>query len=292
VIELDKLKAIDVHTHVEVSADGHDPIPPKLREASQKYFRDGGGTPTIDDVGTYYREREMAAVVFTVDWESQSGRRPVPNEEVLEGAANYSDVLIPFASVDPARPDAVERARRLIDEYDVRGFKFHPNLQAFFPNDRAAYPLYEVIAEAGLPALFHTGHSGIGSGLPGGGGVRLKYSNPIHVDDVAADFPDLAIVLAHPSFPWQDEAISIAMHKPEVYIDLSGWSPKYFPPQLVRYANTLLKRQVLFGSDFPMITPERWLRDFERLEIDDEVRPLILKENAARLLNLRSPKPN
>ena len=144
-----------------------------------------------------------------------------------------------------------------------------------------AYPLYEVIAEAGLPALFHTGHSGIGSGLPGGGGIRLKYSNPMHVDDVAVDFPEMPIVLAHPSFPWQDEAISIAMHKPEVYIDLSGWSPKYFPPQLVHYANTLLKHQVLFGSDYPMITPERWLRDFERLEINPDVRPLILKENAA-----------
>jgi predicted TIM-barrel fold metal-dependent hydrolase len=290
VIDVDAVKAIDVHTHVEVSREGHDPIPPKLREASQKYFRDGGGTPTIDDVGAYYRERGMAAVVFMVDWESQSGRPPVSNEEVLEGAADYPDVLIPFASVDPARPDAVERARGLIDEHDVRGFKFHPNLQAFFPNDRAAYPLYEVIAEAGLPTLFHTGHSGIGSGLPGGGGVRLKYSNPIYVDDVAADFPELPIVLAHPSFPWQDEAISIAMHKPEVHIDLSGWSPKYFPPQLVRYANTLLKRQVLFGSDYPMITPERWLSDFERLEIDEAVRPLILKENAARLLDLGSPK--
>jgi uncharacterized protein len=288
VIDLDKVQAIDFHTHVEVSTDGHDPIPPTLREASQKYFRDGGGTPTVEDVAAYYRERQMACVVFTVDWESQSGRPPVSNEEVAEGAAANSDVLIPFASVDPARPDAVERARRLIDEHHVRGFKFHPNLQAFFPNDRSAYPLYEVIAEAGLPALFHTGHSGIGSGLPGGGGVRLKYSNPIYVDDVAADFPEMQIVLAHPSFPWQDEAISIAMHKPEVYIDLSGWSPKYFPPQLVRYANTLLKRQVLFGSDYPMIMPERWLRDFERLEIDDDVRPLILKENAARLLGLGS----
>ena len=194
--------------------------------------------------------------------------------------------VIPFASIHPARPNAVEEARRLIDEHGVKGFKFHPNVQAFFPNDRIAYPLYEVIAEAGLPALFHTGHSGIGSGLPGGGGIRLKYSNPIHVDDVAADFPSLKIVLAHPSFPWQDEALSMAMHKPEIYIDLSGWSPKYFPPQLVHYANTLLKHQVLFGSDFPMIKPDRWLRDFEQLPIDDEVRPLILKENAARLLGL------
>ena len=285
-IDLDKVQAIDVHTHVEVSADGHDPIPPKLREASQLYFREGGGTPTIADVGAYYREREMAAVVFTVDWESQSGRPPVSNEEVLEGAAEFPDVLIPFASVDPARADAVERARRLIDEHDVRGFKFHPNLQAFFPNDPTAYPLYEVIAEAGLPALFHTGHSGIGSGLPGGGGVRLKYSNPIYVDDVAADFPELPIVLAHPSFPWQDEALSIAMHKPEVYIDLSGWSPKYFPPQLVRYANSLLQDKVLFGTDYPALTPERWLADFETLDIKPAVRPKILKDNAARLLGL------
>ena len=287
-IDVDGIRAIDFHTHVEVSREGHDPIPPKLREASQRYFRDGGGTPTVDDVAAHYRERQMACVVFTVDWESQSGRPPVSNEEVAEGAAANADVLIPFASIDPARPDAVDRARRLIDEHGVRGFKFHPNLQAFFPNDRSAYPLYEVIAEAGLPALFHTGHSGIGSGLPGGGGVRLKYSNPIYVDDVAADFPEMPIVLAHPSFPWQDEALSIAMHKPEVHIDLSGWSPKYFPPQLIQYTNTLLKHQILFGSDYPMITPDRWLADFEQLDIDDEVRPLVLKENAARLLKLRS----
>lgn len=238
-------------------------------------------------MAVYYREREMACVVFTVDYELRSGRPPVSNEEVAEVAAANPDVMIPFASVDPARSDAAERARRLIRDHGVRGFKFHPNIQGFFPNDRQAYPLYEVIAEAGLPALFHTGHSGIGSGLPGGGGLRLKYSNPIYVDDVAADFPELPIVLAHPSFPWQDEALSIAMHKPEVHIDLSGWSPKYFPPQLIQYTNTLLRRQVLFGSDYPMITPERWLRDFERLEIDDEVKPMVLKENAARLLGLR-----
>jgi predicted TIM-barrel fold metal-dependent hydrolase len=263
-------------------------MPPELRAAAERYFRGKVDRPTAADVADYYRERDMACVVFTVDYETRSGRRPVSNEEVAEVAAANPDVMIPFASVDPGRPDAAERARRLIDEHGVRGFKFHPNIQEFFPNDRAVYPLYDVIAAAGLPALFHTGHSGIGSGVAGGGGLRLKYSNPIYVDDVAADFPSMPIVLAHPSFPWQDEALSIAMHKPEVHIDLSGWSPKYFPPQLIQYANTLLRRQVLFGSDYPMITPDRWLADFEQLDIDDEVRPLILKENAARLLSLRS----
>src|SRR6266566_3597750 len=170
-------------------------------------------------------------------------------------------------------------ARGLIEQYGVRGFKFHPSVQEFYPNDRNAYILYEVIAEAGLPSVFHTGHTGIGAGMRGGGGVRLKYSNPIYLDDVAVDFPDMPIILAHPSFPWQDEALSVCMHKPQVYIDLSGWSPKYFSPTLIQYANSLLKKKMLFGSDYPMITPDRWLADFAAINIKEEVRTLILKEN-------------
>ena len=92
--------------------------------------------------------------------------------------------------------------------------------------------------------------------------------------------------MAHPSFPWQDEALSVCLHKPQVYIDLSGWSPRYFPPQLIQYANTLLKHKVLFGSDYPLILPDRWLADFEQIAIRPEVRPLILKENAIKLLGL------
>jgi len=79
----------------------------------------------------------------------------------------------------------------------------------------------------------------------------------------------------------------VATHKPQVYIDLSGWSPKYFSPLLVQYANTLLKDKVLFGTDYPVMSPERWLADFEKIGIKPEVRPLIMKENAARLLRLR-----
>jgi predicted TIM-barrel fold metal-dependent hydrolase len=243
---------------------------------------------SLPALAAYYRERKMAAVAFGVDSISQTGEEPVPsNEEVAELAAEHADVIIPFASIDPARGAAgVRAARRLITDHGVRGFKFHPNTQAFFPNDRAAYPLYEVIAEHGRIALFHTGQTGVGAGRRAGGGIRLKYSNPLHVDDVAVDFPDMPIILAHPSFPWQDEALSVATHKPQVYIDLSGWSPKYFPPQLVQYANSLLKDKVLFGSDFPVITPDRWLEDFAGLPIKDEVRPKILKENAAKLFGL------
>jgi predicted TIM-barrel fold metal-dependent hydrolase len=285
-IDVSAVEAIDVHVHAEVGRAGEDGMRPEWRTAAATYFGEHA-LPTAEEVAAYYRERKLAAVIFTVDAETVTGRPAVPNEEIAEVAAANPDVLIPFASVDPNKgARAVEEAKRLVRDYDVKGFKFHPNVQAFYPNDRAFYPLYEVVAESGVPALFHTGHSGIGAGLPGGGGIRLKFSNPMYVDDVAVDFPELKIVLAHPSFPWQDEAISVALHKQQVYIDLSGWSPKYFPPQLVQYANTLLRDRVLFGSDFPLITPDRWLEDFARADFRDEVRPLVLKENAARLLGL------
>jgi uncharacterized protein len=286
-LTLEDAVAIDVHAHVETSDAGNDSLPEELRHAAVKHFRGESARPTVADLARYYRERRMMAVVFTVDAEALTGQPRIPNEEIMAAARDHADVLIPFASIDPHKGrSGVEEARRLIADHGVRGFKFHPNVQGFFPNDRLAYPFYEVIEDAGLPVLFHTGQSGVGSGLPGGGGIRLKYSNPMHVDDVAVDFPRLKIVLAHPSFPWQDEAISVALHKPQVCIDLSGWSPKYFPPQLVHYANTLLREQVLFGSDYPFITPDRWLADFEALDIRPEVRPLILKENAVRLLGL------
>jgi predicted TIM-barrel fold metal-dependent hydrolase len=288
VLALDELVAIDVHTHAEVSRAGHPSLSPELLAASAKYFgAHGHRQPTVDETAAYYRERRMAAVVFTVDAEHATGHPRISNEEVAENCAEHADVLIPFASVDPWKGRAGAReVRGLVERHGVRGFKFHPSLQGFAPNDPMAYPLYEVMEELGVPALFHTGQTGIGAGVPGGGGIRLKYSDPMLVDDVAVDFPELRIVLAHPSFPWQDEALAVATHKPHVHIDLSGWSPKYFPPQLVRYADSLLQDKVLFGSDYPVITPDRWLADFEALDLKPAVRPKILKHNAARLLGL------
>jgi predicted TIM-barrel fold metal-dependent hydrolase len=288
-LDLDALVAIDVHTHAEISEDGHVSLPDDLMQASAKYFKSSDGrTPTLDQLAERYRAAHMAAVVFTVDAEHQTGHRPVPNDDVARAAMRHPDVLIPFGSIDPHRgPAGVDEARRLVTDMGVRGFKFHPTLQGFSPDDPMAYPLYAAMQELGVPALFHSGQTGIGAGMPGGNGLRLRHSNPMLLDDVAADFPDLTIILAHPSFPWQDEALSVATHKANVFIDLSGWSPKYFPPLLVQYANTVLKDKVLFGSDYPLITPERWMADFAELPIRDDVRPLILKENAIRVLGLR-----
>ena len=284
-MDLKNLVAIDVHTHAWKSALQVDDKPTEQQEAMGRYFRYQPQHQSVPEMAQMYRRLKMGFVVFTVD--SPKEPKKISNEEIAELAHKNSDVAIAFASINPHRgAEGVREARRLIKDYGVKGFKFHPTVQEFFPNERLAYPLYEAIAEAKLPALFHTGQTGAGAGTRGGGGLRLKYSNPLALDDVAADFPDLPIVLAHPSFPWQEEALSVATHKPQVYIDLSGWSPKYFPPILVQYANTLLKDKILFGSDYPVIAPERWMEEFEKLPIKPEVKQKIYKENAARLLKL------
>ena len=286
-MDIDKLIAIDTHTHLEVSCrNPFDAYGEEYDRAADKYFR-SSRRPTMQETIDFYRAQKIGFVNFTVDAESQLGRTRISNEEIADAAAANPDIMIAFGSIDPHKGKMGAReARRLIESHGVRGFKFHPTVQGFLPADRMAWPIYEVINHYRLPAIFHSGHSGIGSGMRCGGGLRLQNSNPMLLEDVAIAFPDMQIVIAHPSWPWQDEALSLAMHKPNIWIDLSGWSPKYFPAQLVQYANTLLKDRILFGSDFPLITPDRWIKDFAEVGFKDEVRPLILKQNAMRLLGL------
>ena len=286
-IDVAAIRAIDTHVHVQSDSTGRRALPADLLAAMDAYFGHAPRDLTIDELAGYYRGLGMAAVVFTVDARTAMGVVPNSSEEIAEGAARHPDVLIPFGSVDPRTgADAIDLARHLVGEYGVRGFKFHPTVQGFDPSAQEFAPFWAAIAELGVPIVVHTGQTGVGAGLPGGYGLKLRYSNPMLLDDVAADHPGLTIILAHPSVPWQDEALSMAAHKANVYIDLSGWSPKYFSPALVRQAGSILQDKMLFGSDFPALTPERWLDDFAQLELKDAVRPKILKDNAVRLLGL------
>jgi uncharacterized protein len=285
----DDIVAIDFHTHAQASARAQ----PETDEATEgaaamaEYFGTDVVRPTVRDLAETYRAQNMMCVAFTVDNSWSTGDGPeVDNDEMCELAAEYSDTVIPFAAIDPHSGRRGAKEVRRVAALGARGVKFHPSSQAFYPNDPDMYPIYRAIEEEGLIALFHSGHTGAGAGRRAGGGIRLKFANPMHVDDLAVDFPDLRIVLAHPSFPWQDEALSVALHKPNVYIDLSGWSPKYFPASLVQYARTLLKRKMLFGTDYPVITAERWLRDYDALGFDDEIKRLHLRDNAIGLLGL------
>src|SRR5450756_56454 len=287
-MQIESLSAVDVHVHIESDGHGHFSLGEQLLDASAAYFKAAHDrTPSLEQIADLYRSLHMAAVVFTVDASTATGHAALSSADIADAAAAHSDVLIPFGSVDPLRgAAAVAQARSLVTDHGVRGFKFHPSLQGFAPDDAQFYPLWEQIESLGVPALFHTGQTGIGAGLPGGRGIKLRLSDPMLLDDVAADFPSLTLILAHPSVPWAASSISMATHKAHVFIDLSGWSPKYFPPELVRAANSLLQDKVLFGTDYPLLTPERWLRDFEALDIKPGVRPKILKDNAVKLLRL------
>lgn len=286
-IDTSRLEAIDTHVHIEVDNHGHNALTEDLVAAASKYFKTDGPRPGLDEIASLYRSLKMAAVVFTVDATTSLGHAPNSTEEIVEGAIRHSDVLIPFGSVDPLQgKKAIDRARDLVENYGVQGFKFHPTLQNFDPSHEDFSPLFSCISDLNVPTVVHTGQTGIGSGMPGGRGLRLALSDPMLLDDVAARFPQLQIVMAHPSVPWQEEALAVATHKANVWIDLSGWSPKYFPEQLVRQANSILQDKVLFGSDYPLLTPERWMNDFAQLNMKDEVRPKILKTNAMRLLGL------
>lgn len=278
------MRAIDMHVHV--------PEPPgdagaEERQRMAGYFKTDLLPQSPGDMYEKYRSLDLMAVIFSIDAETRSGDRYVGNDYVAGVVEKYPGQFIGFASVDPWKGEmAVKELERAINGLGLRGLKLHPTSQAFFPNDERFYPLWRKCSELGVPVVFHTGQTGVGAGTPGGGGLKLKYAQPLLIDDVAADFPDLTIIMAHPAVPWQEEQLSIALHKANVYIDLSGWSPKYFRPVLIQYSTTILQDKVLFGSDYPAIQPERWLKDFELLEMKEEVRQKILLENARKLLRL------
>lgn len=286
-IDFAAVEAIDMHVHYETDTCGHHSMPQEYIDASAAYFKGVDRMPSADAIAELYRGLNMAAVMFTVDARTQLGHLPNSIDDLVAAAAKNNDVLIPFGSVDPRTGEAaITEAVRQVEELGVWGMKFHPSLQGFDPSDAQYMPLWETISELGVPALFHTGQNGIGAGMPGGGGIKLRYSNPLLLDDIAAELPELKIIMAHPSVPWQDEANSIAVHKPNVFIDLSGWRPKYFPESLVRFASNMLSDKLLFATDYPLLAPERWLADFAELPIKDEVRPKIFKDNALRVLGV------
>ena len=196
----DELIAIDTHTHLEVSCrNPFDNYGEEYDRAADKYFR-SSRRPTMQETIDFYREKKIGFVNFTVDAESQLGRARITNEEIADAAQANPDIMIAFGSIDPHKGKMGGReARRLVEQHGVKGFKFHPTVQGFEPADQMAWPIYEVINEYKLPAVFHSGHSGIGSGMRCGGGLRLQNSNPMLLEDVAIAFPDMQIIIAHPS---------------------------------------------------------------------------------------------
>ena len=224
-------------------------------------------------------------VLLAWDAETATGRPRVPNETVAAACRDYPDVFTGLGSVDPHKDSAVAEVTS-IAALGLRGVKFHPSLQAFAPDDPRYWPIFAACQEHGLLALFHTGTSGIGARRPGGQGIRIDLAHPLKLDPVAAAHPDLTVVAAHFGWPWQMDLIAIALHKTNVYIDISGWSPRRIPPEVIRELRGWLSGQFLWGSDYPLLTPERGLAEFDELDVPPEAARAVLYDNAARILRL------
>jgi predicted TIM-barrel fold metal-dependent hydrolase len=279
--------AIDMHVHLPTASFLDKAIKP-FRVAAETFFRTTVPVREMEEVAQLYEKLDITGVLLAWDAETATGLPPLTNDEVADIVKKYPRQFVGFASVDPWKgPKAVEEMKRAITELGLIGAKFHPGVQAFYPSEKQFYPLYETIVELGVPALFHTGTNGLGAGTPGGMGIKMDYTRPIYLDMVAADFPELIIIGAHPAWPWHEEMLAIIGHKSNVFMDLSGWSPRYIPKQIMDEARTRLQDRIMFGSDYPFIMPERWLRDFDSLEgFSPDVRQKILHDNAARVLKL------
>jgi uncharacterized protein len=244
---------------------------------------------SLDEMADDYRAKNMMAVLVNGTDITVTGNEPLPNDHVADAVKKHPDVYLGMGVVDPRQGKrAVDEVKRIGEELGLHGIgELNPARQHFFANDHEFYPLWEEIATQRLPVLFHTGMAAAGAGTPGGRGVKLKYTRPIpYLDDIAADFPELTVIGAHPSWPYTEESLAIALHKANYFIDLSGWSPKYFPASWVHEVNSRLQDKALFGSDYPSIDRDRWLREFAELPLKDEVRPKILLHNACKVFGI------
>ena len=279
------VRAIDFHVHLP-TPDWLDDSMAGYVEAAEAYFRAPVQRASLPELADRYRALNVRAVLLAWDAETATGRPRVPNETVAAACRDFPDVFTGLGSVDPHKGEAAVAEVANIAALGLRGVKFHPSLQAFAPDDPAYWPVFAACQEHGLLALFHTGTSGIGAGQPGGQGIGLDYARPIRLDAVAAAHPELTVVAAHFGWPWHLELVAMALHKTNVYIDISGWSPKRIPAELVRELRGRLSGQFLWGSDFPFITPERCLIELESLDLPEPALSRVLHENAARILGL------
>jgi len=279
-------RAIDLHVHLPTEEWLTNAIGPYL-DATEAYFRAKVPRKTIEDVAEEYRSRDILGVVLDWDDYSVSGREWMGNDWLASLSTRFPGALMGFGSVDPHASGALDELSRVAD-LGLKGLKFHPTMQRFDPGDAAFSPLWAKAEELGLIALFHTGTCGIAAGTPGAGGTKIRYSHPGFLDSIGADFPRLTLIAAHFGWPWFMECLAIALHKSNVFIELSGWAPKYLPPEVAREIGRRLNGQTLFGSDYPFISLDRWFSEFEDLGLSPDAQRAILVENAARLLGVEA----
>ena len=289
------LNALDADDPRAIDTHAHQPTPEFLEDAGGRMMEDAANkfgtemeTWDYEEMISEYHEAGVGrSILLGWDAETNTGNPPVPNDYVAEVRDEHPEFFVGFASVDPLKDDCVEEAERAVEDLGLSGFKFQQIAQGFDPSDPEHDDLWNTIEDLGVPCVFHGGNSTLGAGSPGGRGLKIKHGNPMLIDDVAAEHPDLQILIAHPAFPWEREQLAICQQKGNVYMDLSGWIPKYIDDQVLHYAGTILQDKVMFGTDYPMIRPGEWLDSLEaHTDYSEDVYRKLLWENAEEFLGL------
>jgi len=289
------VKAIDVHAHIS-TREGVASIVQYQRGILQYYMKMEvteeqamSLAKTEEQMAQDFIDAGVKGVLVGWDAEANTGHSRVSNDYLAGLVRRFPQAFLgAFGCVDPWKGQmALREIEHCVRDLGMLGIKFQQAAQAFYPNNRRFYPIWDLCASLGAVVQFHTGTTGLGAGLPGGMGTHLKYTRAIpYIDDVAADFPKLRIICCHPSWPWQEDTLAVVLHKANVFIELSGWSPKYFPESLKREIRGRLQDRVMFGSDYPLLSHQRLFEDYEKEGYPPEILEKIYYKNAQRILGL------
>jgi predicted TIM-barrel fold metal-dependent hydrolase len=257
-------------------------------EALATYWKRSWVPKEEEQVAADVLEHGIEAVLVAFDIETVTGTPPCTSAYVAGMRDRHPGAFIgAWGAVDPLKgAEAVVEAEAAVKEHAVLGFHFHPIMGHFSVDDPSLRPLWDAITALGVPVMIDVGTTGMGAGMPGGMGARIRHAHPIAVDELAASFPDLTIIAAHPGWPWIEEMTAVALHKGNVFWELSGWAPRYFPPQLRADIRGRLRDKIMFGSDHPSLPYARLLREWDELGFSEDVMHAVFHGNAERVLGL------
>ena len=256
-------------------------------EALEKYWGRAWQAKTEEEVVAEFTEFDIEALLVALDLTTTIETPPCDNNYVAGMRDRHDTIIQAWAAIEPALGQAaIDEAKHAINDLNMIGFHFHPIMQHIRVDDKSFYPLWDEITQLKVPVMIDVGMTGMGAGTPGGLGAKTRNAHPESIDALAADFPDLTIIMSHPGYPWIDETTAVALHKGNVFWEMSGWSPKYLPDSLKKDIRSRLKDKVMFGSDYPSIPYKRILSEWDQMGYSDDMLEKFFHRNAESILGL------
>jgi uncharacterized protein len=211
------------------------------------------------------------------------GSFEIPYEQVAKWCDKYPDRFSGLAGVDPYRGmQGLRDLEHSVKELGFVGAHVYPHWFKLAPNEALYYPYYAKCCELDIPIMMQVGQNLIYQKE-----VRLpSVARPILLDQIAIDFPDLKLLGIHIGVPWTDEMIAMAWKHRNVYIGIDAYAPKYLPPALVHYMNSYGSHKVMFGTDWPVIDPERAVKEMKEHNFRPEAYEKIMRTTALEVFKL------